>query len=412
MTTELTRRRFLALAGATAGAAAAGAALWPRLVDDHVRSTADLAPTERGRVLVVVELAGGNDGLNTLVPAAGAYRDARPTLALPEPDLVPLDGLSSHSLHPALAPLAAEWSAGRLAAVQGVGIVGQSRSHFAATDRWRAAREEPGATSWLGRWLDATGGSDGSPLRAIALGVDTRVLAAEDAISTVVLAPDRFRLQVRDDAGADAVIEAFLATAAPVSSEPTLAAAQLAVPATVEAVDLLARAQAGTEVDDPSVRHGRTTRLLETAARIVALDVGAQVLVVGVEGFDTHGRQADRHADLLADVAAGIRAFLDEMDRQGRADDVLVLTTSEFGRRVAENASLGTDHGFGNVAFLAGAPVRGGLVGETGLDGLVEGDLPIEIDTRSLYAVALDWLGGPTDDLLGATYDRFDLLRA
>lgn len=411
MTTELTRRRFLALAGATAGAAAAGAALWPRLVDDHVRETADVTPAERGRVLLVVELAGGNDGLNTLVPAAGAYRDARPTLALPEADLVPLAGLETHTLHPALEPLAAAWSAGRLAAVQGVGIVGQSRSHFAATDRWRAAREAPGATSWLGRWLDATGGADGSPLRAIALGVDTRVLAAEDAISTVVLAPDRFRLQVGADADADAVIHAFLETAAPVSAEPSLAAAQRAVPTTVSAVDLLARAQAGAGVDDPSVRHGRTTRLLETAARIVGLDVGTQVLVVGVEGFDTHGRQADRHADLLADVAGGIGAFLDEMARQGRADDVLVLTTSEFGRRVAENGSLGTDHGFGNVAFLAGAPVRGGLVGETGLDRLVDGDLPVEIDTRSLYAVALDWLGGPTDEILGASYDRFDLLR-
>src|SRR5690606_19968822 len=203
----------------------------------------------------------------------------------------------------------------------------------------------------------------------------------------------------------------FREPSAPVSAAPSLAAAQRAVPTTVSAVDLLARAQAGAGVDDPSVRHGRTTRLLETAARIVGLDVGTQVLVVGVEGFDTHGRQADRHADLLADVAGGIGAFLDEMARQGRADDVLVLTTSEFGRRVAENGSLGTDHGFGNVAFLAGAPVRGGLVGETGLDRLVDGDLPVEIDTRSLYAVALDWLGGPTDEILGASYDRFDLLR-
>jgi len=115
---------------------------------------------------------------------------------------------------------------------------------------------------------------------------------------------------------------------------------------------------------------------------------------------------------LLADVARGIDGFLASIEAQGRADDVVLMTTSEFGRRVGENGS-GTDHGQASVQFVAGAPVATAqVVGTSDLGHLDQGDLPIAVDTRSLYAAALDWLGGPTDDVLGGTYDRLGLLRA
>jgi len=144
----------------------------------------------------------------------------------------------------------------------------------------------------------------------------------------------------------------------------------------------------------------------------VALDVGTQVVVVGVDGFDTHSRQDEVHPRLLADLARGLTTFLAEMTDLGRADDVLVVTTSEFGRRVAENGSAGTDHGNAGTQFAVGPAVIGGMVGEVGLAHQVDGDLPVTLDARTLYAVALDWLGGPTDEVLGDRYDRHGLLSA
>ncbi|MBL8776547.1 MAG: DUF1501 domain-containing protein [Acidimicrobiales bacterium] len=414
MTSPLTRRRFLALAGGTAGALAAGTALWSQLIDDQVQDAATSTPSSSSRrVLLVIELAGGNDGLNTLVPASGRYRSARPTVAVPEADLLALPGEDRYSLHPALAPLLPLWEAGRLAALQGIGLDDQSRSHFVATDVWRAGGRTPFTDSWLGRWLDATGGERPTPLRAVALGASSQVLLAERSLSTVVTSPRSFQLLAPPGPGvdADAVAAAFAASAAPVSADPLVAAAQVAIPATIEGVDVLARAGGGvgggsTKAVDPTP----ATTLLEVAAQIIGLDVGTEVVVVGVDGFDTHANQPERHAQLLADVTTGLTRFLAAMEAQGRADDVLVITTSEFGRRVAENGSLGTDHGNGNVQFVVGPLARGGIVGELGLGALVDGDLPSTLDARSLQALALDWLGGPSDELLDTTPDRYGLL--
>jgi uncharacterized protein (DUF1501 family) len=412
--TGLSRRRFLGIAGGTAGVALGGAAVWSRLVDEQV-SEARQAPRRPGRILVVLEMAGGNDGLNTLVPTDGRYRDARPTLGVPERRLVDLEGETGYRLHPAVASWAPIWAAGRLAAVEGIGFGGQTRSHFAATDVWRAGGVWPFSTSWLGRWLDATGGDRARPLRAISLGADTRVLAAASSLSTVVTTPGSFNLYLPDGGAADAesVVAAFAATARPLSDDPLFAAVQTAIPVTLEAVEVLARA---TTAADPATvsdqdGHREATALLDTAARIIDLDIGAEVLVIGIDGFDTHAGQEETHNRLLTDVGRGITRFLDAMEAQGRADDVLVVTTSEFGRRVAENGSAGTDHGNGNVQFLFGTGVHGQIVGAPDLAHLDDGDLPVEIETRSLYAVALDWLGGPTDEILDGTFDRYDLLR-
>lgn len=415
--TGLSRRQFLGLAGGAAGVALGGTVVWSRLVDDQVTDHTAASPEARStdRILVVIELAGGNDGLNTLVPADGRYHDARPTLAIADTDLVALSGETGYGMHPALAPLAPVWAAGRLAAVQGIGLADQTRSHFAATDAWRAGGGT-GSASWLGRWLDATAGERATPLRAIALGTDTRILAAEHSLSTVIKEPDSFQLLVPSGPATDpdAVVAAFTATSAPVGSDPLFAAAQHAIPATLEALDVFGQATAvpgGRQTNpDPGADTRKATRFLETAARIIELDVGAQVLVVGVDGFDTHATQPDRHRQLLADVGTGLAGFLDAIEQQGRSDDVLVVTTSEFGRRVVENGSMGSDHGKANTLLLTGAAVNGAIVGDSGLAAIDdEGDLPLVVDARSLYAVALDWLGGPTDEILGGTYDRFGL---
>jgi uncharacterized protein (DUF1501 family) len=402
----LSRRTFLGLAGGAAGAAVAGGLAWSQLLDEEVRNHRSTSSPER--ILVVVELGGGNDGLNTLVPSDGQYRDARPTLALPEGSLIDV-GDARYALAPSLAPIAERWRDGQVAALQGLAFGGQSRSHFGATDVWHAGGVFPFSTSWLGRWLDATGDASSNPLRAIALGMNSRILAAAQSRSTVVGAPQQFQLLAPrgPDADPEAVVAAFAATAAPVASDPLVGTAQLAIPAALEGVELLSTVSSG-ERSDPT--QGQATGLLRTVGQIIELDVGTRVFVVGVGEFDTHADQQERHAALLADVFGGIAELLDAVEAQGRAEDVLVVTTSEFGRRVAENGSLGTDHGFANVQLLLGAAVEGQVVGDLDLVHLDDGDVPMDVETRSLYANALDWLGGPTDEVLAGEFDRYDLL--
>ena len=425
----LSRRRFLGIAGGTAAVAASGVLGWETLVRDHLdgRSAGDTSGASSGspsgsgstgtRVLVVVQLSGGNDGINTLIPAGdGRYFDARPTLGVKEADVVALPGTDRYGLHPQLAPLLPLWQQGQLAAIDGIGFPDQSRSHFSASDTWWSATpDEPIRTGWLGRWLDATG-DDTNPLRAVALGGGSPALVGEHATSTVVLDPAAFSLRTPRGADGDAIRQAFLATAAPLRPDPMAAAAQQAIPASLQAVDLLARAATGSgDQTSSAVDATSITGLLTTAAGIIDLQVGTQVIVVAGGGFDTHSDQARRHPELLTDLAGGLTAFLDTLRSRSQADDVLVLTTSEFGRRVEENGS-GTDHGNGSVHFLAGPMVAGGqVVGQAELGDLVDGDLRSSIDSRSLYANGLDWLsgrGGLTDDVLGQQADRYSLVRA
>lgn len=428
----LSRRTFIGAAGATAGAVAVGSGVWATMLRDSVEKSAlvgvgsspstTAALVNSGavpygeRILVVLEMAGGNDAMNTLVPASGLYNDARRELALRPKDLVTLAG-TDYTLHPALAPLAPYWDAGSMAAVAGVGLMDQSRSHFKAMDTWWSGSPgTPSQTGWLGRWLDATLEGPNDPLRAIALGGGSRALVGEKTLATVVRNPANFSLRTFPNMDTDALIKAFLATAEPLAKSPELAAAQEAIPSTLEAVELLASVSG--DDDDGSVfgsgpqRGGMTAAdLLQTAAGIITLGVGTRVITVGIGGFDTHADQLGRHHDLLDDVGAGLAAFFERLAIDGNLDKVMVVTTSEFGRRIRENGSFGTDHGTGGLQFVFGPEVVGGqVVGDLDLANPVDGDLPILIDTRSVYSVGLDWLGGPTDGILAGPHDRLGLV--
>ena len=433
--TPLSRRRFLGVAGGVAGVAAVGGGVWAALVRDSVdnsaarlatTTTSSLAPTTSTlavpagvpydqRVLVILEMAGGNDALNTLVSADGRYRDLRPQLAIAESELVSLSG-TDFTLHPSLAALGPYWESGSMAAVAGSAMDEQSRSHFKAMDTWWSA--VPGASSqtgWLGRWLDATLDGENDPLRAIALGGGSRALVGMNTLATVVRSPATFALQTMDRADNDALVTAFLATAEPLSGVPELAAAQYAIPSTLSAVDLLASVSGGGGDEfEVAPNDGNTAAgLLQTAAGIIDLDIGTQVITVGISGFDTHANQAGTHADLLSDIGDGIAAFMARLEADGNADKVMLVTTSEFGRRAAENGSAGTDHGQGGCQFLLGPEVSGGqIVGGYDFDNLERGDIPAAIDTRSVYSAAPDWLGGPTDEILAGPHDRLGLLTA
>ena len=431
----VSRRSFLGIAGLAGAASIGGLVAWNALVREHLEDavgsgsttgtspevprTASAASTGGPpRVLVVVQMNGGNDGLNTLVPAHdGAYFDARPTLHVAEQDVVTLAG-STYGLHPVLAPLVPLWDAGRLAAVEAVGFMeGQTRSHFQSMDLWWSGI--PGqerSTGWLGRWLDRTGDVT-DPLRAIALGSGSPALVGERSVSTAVLDPRSFALRAHKGADVDQLSAAFAATAEPLAADPDLAAVQRSIPSAMRAVELLGRATDGSTGPEPAEGGNQLTAaaLLDVAAGIIDLDIGTQVFVINVLGYDTHANQATRHLALLEDLGTGISSFMQSIDEQGRSDQVMVMTTSEFGRRVNENGS-GTDHGQGSAHFIAGGTVNGKqVIGDADLAHLDNGDVRSTIDTRSLYAAALDWLGGDpqlSDDVLAGSFDRHDIVHA
>lgn len=435
---SLNRRQFLGLAGSAAGTAATGGLIWKLGASDSgagaeavpsttvpptsrpatsvpttttppttVPSTTVPPPIEAApRTLVLVQMSGGNDALNTLVPADGRYRDARPTLAIAEEDVIAPPGLSAFGLHPAMAPLMSLWDTDQLAIVAGLAVPGQSRSHFVALDTWWAASSEPTASGgWLGRWLDATRPETASPMRAVSLGGGAPALTGVASRPIIVQDLDGFALAA--PGGSRKVVDAFTAMAEPLLAD-LFGEAQAAIPTAVSSVDTLRGVLDMAPERDVAYE---VERLFHAAAAIIAADVGTEIVLINVRGFDTHSDQLDRHLALLGGVANGVAAMYELLADSGHAAQTATMGYSEFGRRVGENGSGGTDHGNGGLAFVAGPPVAGRqVVGDVDLGSLDDGDLRASIDTRSLYADVLDWLGGPTDDVLGGRFDSFALL--
>jgi uncharacterized protein (DUF1501 family) len=428
----ISRRHFLALSGgivlagcagttdrrATTGAATTGtvpSSTVPSSVPTTV-TTVDVAPdvVPDGRVLVLVELAGGNDAVNTLVPmagaAAGAYRDLRPTLGLDEG--VPVALGDGYGLHPSLAPLTGLSS--RLATVAGIGFSDPDRSHFVSFDRWWRADRVDESMGWLGRWLDTLPSDALGPLGATAVGRGSPVLRATSSSSTTIADASAFALPHLIGAN---MVSGFSTGGS--AGDPVLDAARHAWRSTNAAVAEFARVAAASVAEEPvdgyvdEMAIAATTGFqsgLSLAAEIVTGDVGARVVVVSVGGFDTHSRQLDTHAALLADLAVGIERFWAAIDAAGLSDRVLMMTQSEFGRRVAENGSEGTDHGAAGVSFVLGNAVATGIHGILDLTGLLDGDVRPVHDPRALFTVALDWLGGDAERILGQRHEGLPLL--
>ena len=348
------------------------------------------------RILVVLQLGGGNDALNTLVPVTGSYHDARPSLALVDDELVRLPFTEAYGLHPALAALGPLLADGQVGVVAGIGFDQPDRSHFKAFDMWwSAAPGETFRTGWLGRWLDAAGA--GPPMRSISLGGSVPALRADVARSIAVNELDQFAL-LDSDSAAD-LIDAWTGLG------PDQADAR-------SAIETFAGLTLPADLGDA---EPATERLL-AAAQLIASDPQVRLVHVALTGFDTHSNQRASHQALLADVASGIARFQSAIEASGHADRVLLITTSEFGRRVVENGSGGTDHGKAGVQFVIGRGVTTPSVfGAIDLADLADGDLRPVIDPRSLYATALDWLDGErasarTDAVLGASYERLPFL--
>lgn len=355
-----------------------------------------------GRRLVVVQLNGGNDLLNSLPPTDGRYHDLRPTIAIPEADIVNLAGLDDAGLHPSLGGLTRFWDQGQLAVIRGIGFEVPNRSHFVSMDRWWRADQltQPG---WLGRVLDGLAGEP-SPLFATALGGGAPILNGQTVQPTVITSASSFRwvdfdpqwLSAMAGGGADLV-----------------GMARHAFERTVRAVTDFADITGGSaSSDELPTREGGATIAdgLSVAAQLLAADAGTQMVVVSAGGFDTHANQLPQQAGLLEDLATGIDAFFVAIEAAGLGDDVLLVVTSEFGRRAAENGSGGCDHGAGGLSLAVGSGVRGGVFGEVDLGDLLDGDIRPSVAPQALFTRCLDWLGVDADQILGTRDDSLALL--
>jgi len=364
-------------------------------------------PKQDGRILVVLELNGGNDGINTVVPFGDeAYARHRPTLHIPADQVLKIaDGLA---LNPAMRGMARLWEDGALAIVQGVGYPNPNRSHFESMSIWHTGNPGPApraSIGWIGRGLD--GGRPPADGRASAMYIGNG--------SVPVAIRGR-----RSVASSLDTIESFrLMNAAAVRPTPQTPGggddlAEFVRRSTLEAyttADRLA-ALAPDGGKDPSYPESALASRLRVIARLIRGGLRTRVYYTSQPGYDTHVCQLVTHNALLGELSEALLAFKRDLASAGLADRVLVMTFSEFGRRVAENGGRGTDHGTAGPVFLCGPSVRPGLVGATpSLLDLDDGDLKWSIDFRRVYAILLDqWLGIPSSEVLGGVFGPLPLL--
>jgi uncharacterized protein (DUF1501 family) len=400
---HLTRRDFLKQASLIA--------LAPTVPGFLARTARAAEPDRDGRVLVVVQLDGGNDGINTVVPFADeGYAQHRKALRLPTDRLLKVN--DQVGLHPSMGEAAKLLQSGRLAIVQGVGYPNPSRSHFSSMAIWHTARfdpEEHKSLGWLGRALDSgRKPADGAPA-AMFVGTDTLPVALRGrrVVATALTRPEDFVI-------APAVAKPAFPAQQP--GEDLTAFVQrntLDAYATADRMADVARAK-DSGVSYPATDLAGRLRLI---AGLLKGGVGSRVFYTSQprNAYDTHAAQLFVHASLLSELSGALRAFLDDLAAAQLAERVTVLVFSEFGRTVKENGSAGTDHGTAGPVFLAGPSVRAGLVGETprllDLDPK-HGDLKMGLDFRQVYATVLEeWLGLSTQEALAASFDRLPLFR-
>lgn len=412
---SISRRSFLLKTACGAAVVSLDAAIPPVFA----RAAARLAPgggdgEKARRLLVVIGLYGGNDGLNTVVPYEDdAYHRARPTIGVKKEKVVRLS--DTIGLHPSLAPWKALFDEGRLAIVQGVGYPDPSYSHFESMDKWMAGdvRGAAAGSGWLARAEETRSPESRSRFSSAALGGGLPLaLSSPRLVVPSIASFEQYQIQTDNDTPEDSLLERDLIRAMsrlePGDEPPFQALARRVLRESIEGVDVLREALRNARATSNAYPATEIGRELAMAARLVAADLSTRVIHVSYGGFDTHANQDGQHARLLSQLAEALTVFLGDLKALGRDRDTLVLTMSEFGRRLAENGSAGTDHGTAAPLFAIGPGVVPGIHGaHPSLSDLHLGrDLKFTADYRSVYAAALDrWLGVPSETVLGARFE-------
>jgi uncharacterized protein (DUF1501 family) len=400
----ITRRNFLKGAAIVAASSSFAPAFLAR--------TAYTALAAGANQLVVVQLSGGNDGLNTVIPyGSQQYSQLRPTLAVPQDQVLQLDG--NVGLHPNLKALKGLYDQGWLAVVQGVGYPNPNRSHFQSMQIWHTSSQDNALqTGWLGRYDEAN--LQGQKLGALNFGsqlprsfwTEHTVVPSIGSLAnyqflTDPKAPDDKQAQV------DAINKIFSSTAGRDGPDFFRTAAIDAFQTAAE----LRTAVAGSKSTGqyPQTAFGNQLKLV---GQLLGSSLGARIYYVSTGGFDTHSNEKNTHDRLMGQLNDGLDALVKDLQAQGNWGNTAIMTFSEFGRRVQENGSGGTDHGTAEPMFVMGGGIKGGLYGSyPSMNDLDQGDLKFTTDFRSVYTTMVaDWLGGDAVNATGGTFAHIPLL--
>src|ERR1700736_2515527 len=385
-----------------------------------------------GTILVVLQMAGGNDGLNTVIPYADdAYHVARPRLRLAADQVLKID--NHIGLNPKLSGLKSFYDEGHLAIVQGVGYPNPNRSHFRSTEIWQTACDADHTSNdgWLGRYFDnCCSGAD--PTVDVAIGGETpQAFAAKNPTGVTFSRPEQFRFQpsargngqmsaeemffreLNEGAAGDESGTAVSNAGGSIGAIPGKTKNDLST------LDFLQRTALDAQLSSDKILaiarkykssvtypQGQLAAGLNIIARMIAGGLPTRVYYASQGGFDTHAGQINTHERLMGEFNDAVTAFVADLKQQGNFERVLLMTFSEFGRRVQENANAGTDHGAAAPMFVLGGAIKPGLFGKyPSLTDLDRGDLKFNTDFRSVYGTVLDrWLKAPSEIVLGRKF--------
>ena len=357
------------------------------------------------KIMVVVQLSGGNDGLNTVIPYGDdEYYKNRFTLAVGRNSVLKID--DHIGFHPALTGFDQLMQDNKLAVVQGVGYPNPNRSHFESMDLWHTAHQmnDQAPIGWLGRSIEKDLSTANLP--ALHLGRELQPLALKTEKNPVpsIRSIDNFRLNALRDAKVKDKLAALIKQ--PRKTDNSLLAyihdsANVALE-TSHKLEGISR-EGKDKFDYPQTQLGKN---LSVIAQLIGSGLSTRIYYVTLDGFDTHSNQGDSHRGLLTDLGNSVAAFMKQIEAQGDGDRVALLSFSEFGRRVRENASRGTDHGAAAPCFVCGAAVNNGVIGKhPSLTDLDQGDMKFKIDYRSVYSDLLkNWLGVDPEPIVGGTF--------
>ena len=365
--------------------------------------------------VVVLQLSGGNDALNTVIPYADQnYYDNRQYLGIPEDQALHLD--DKLGLNPAMGPIKSLWDEGKVAVINGIGYPSPNRSHFRSMDVWHTAEPSDIAPEgWLGqavRDLDprgenvVTGVNFGRGLPRAMYAKDVPV-ASVGNLDTYGLMPD-----IKDERARAVALEAFSQIYGG-SGKDTISQfiSQVGMDA-LKGADILRTAPAAYSssieyADNPIAEN------MKNIAQVMFADVGTRVFYTQHGSFDTHANELSAHAKLWSDVSIAVADFMDDLKEHGRDKDTVILMFSEFGRRIRDNGA-GTDHGSGGVAFVIGGDVNGGFYGDFPSlrdEDQLEGDMRFNNDFRVTYSTILDrWLGLDPVSITNGSFEQFDFV--
>ena len=371
----------------------------------------------KGRSLVVIQLTGGNDGLNTVIPYDdGLYYDYRPTVNVEQERVLKLD--DKLGLNPSMGPIKELWDDGNVAIIQGTGYPEPNRSHFRSMDIWHTA--EPTQVineGWLGRAIRDLDPKGDNVLTGINFGRGLpRALACKGVPVASVGNLETYGLftDTEDEAARAQILNTFSRMYGGVDGKDAVSEflAQTGADA-LKGADTL-RTAPQSYSSNVEYATNSLAQSLRDVAQVMFADLGTRIYYAQHGSFDTHGGELPVHAKLWEDVSGAIGDFMDDLKEHGRDEDTLVLVFSEFGRRIKDNGS-GTDHGSGGLSFAIGGSVNGGLYGEYPSlreKDQINGDLAFNNDFRSTYSTILEqWLGLAAAPIVNGTFEQFDLIR-